>query len=167
MTAWSRFRALDAERRWLVLEAAVTLASVWVGLRTIPLRHLRRRLEAYSRRRPARSASSTAAIAWAVQAAGRRFPGGRTCLVEALTADAMLRRRSYHSEVRLGVRRASDRSLLDGHAWVECDGVVVVGEVDDLDTYGQLRDVSLLPRTQTAHVTPRARRSPRCSVRDS
>lgn len=154
IAAWSGFRALDAERRRLVLEAAVTLALVWVGLRAMPLGQLRRHLDAYSRRRPARAATSTAAIAWAVQAAGRRFPPGRACLVEALAADAMLRRRSYHSEVRLGVRKKTDGSFLDGHAWVECDGVVVVGGVDDLDTYGQLREAPV-SRTQTAELVRR------------
>ena len=135
MDSWSRFRALDVDRRRLVFEAAVLVGIVCVGLRTMPLGRLRRLLERCERRRPARASASPGAIAWAVQAAARRFAGARTCLVEALAAEAMLRRRAYPSELRLGVRRGCDRSRLDGHAWVECNGVVVVGAIEDLESY--------------------------------
>ena len=155
METWSRFRALGAERRRLVIEAAVLLGVVWAGLRTMPLGTLRRLLDAYSRRRPA-SVESPAAIAWAVQAAARRVPGTRTCLLEALAADAMLRRRSYRSELRFGVRSKDAGSSLDGHAWVECDGRVVVGDVDDLDAYDQLLPARMTQTSaRSSHGFPR------------
>ena len=63
-----------------------------------------------------------------------------TCLRQALVADAMLRRRDFPSRLRLGVqlhRRPSSTSL-QSHAWVECDGAIVVGGLEDLADYAVL-----------------------------
>jgi hypothetical protein len=106
-------------------------AMVWTGLRTLPFATLRRVLEKCWVRGSEATAVPTLRIVWAVHAASRRLPGGRTCLVEALAADVMLRRRGYAPVLHLGVRKRNDREeLLDGHAWVVCDNRVVVGAVD-------------------------------------
>lgn len=74
-----------------------------------------------------------------MSAVARRVPAFRTCLVEALAAHAMLRRRGFPSELRLGVRTpGSQAASLVAHAWVECDGVVVVGDDRDLPQYAVL-----------------------------
>jgi hypothetical protein len=111
---------------------------VWVGLRILPFGTLRRALDE-------RCQGSTAVaepmprIVWAVRAASRRLPGGRTCLIEALAADVMLRRRGHAPVLHLGVRKRNDRvAPLDGHAWLVCDGRVVVGAVDDLGEYNAI-----------------------------
>ncbi|OFW26916.1 MAG: hypothetical protein A3H97_21950 [Acidobacteria bacterium RIFCSPLOWO2_02_FULL_65_29] len=76
---------------------------------------------------------------WAMSAVARQFPAFRTCLVEALAVHAMLRRRGLPSEMRLGVRTpGSQAASLVAHAWVECDGVVVVGNDRDLPQYAVL-----------------------------
>ena len=75
-------------------------------------------------------------VAWAVKAAGRRVPG-TTCLAEALVAHSMLLHRGHAPTLRLGVRQ-SKRPPLDAHAWVECDGIVVVGTSDTLSEYALL-----------------------------
>jgi hypothetical protein len=74
-------------------------------------------------------------IAWAVTAAARRLPSRTTCLVEALAADAMLRRRGFASTLRIGVREPAAAVPLDAHAWVECEGSVVIGELANLSDY--------------------------------
>jgi hypothetical protein len=139
MRDWARFRALDAERRRLVIEAAVLLGFVRLGLRTLSLGRLRRALHSCSRGRRSGSRESLENIGWAVRAAARRFPAPRTCLMEALAADVMLRRRGYNSELHLGVRKTPDRAgPLDGHAWVACGGNVVVGFLETLSDYARL-----------------------------
>ena len=130
------FRALSADRRRLIVEAAALTGVIWLGLRTLSFANLRRALEAYAKRARRGSHSSLAEIGWAVVAAGRRFPTKRTCLVEALATDVMLRRRQHESVLHLGVRKTADcLRPLDGHAWVECDGMIVVGHVEDLVEY--------------------------------
>ena len=60
----------------------------------------------------------------AVEMAAHFVPGA-TCLVKAQVACAMLNRFGYDAEVRIGVLKKS--ASLKAHAWVKCDGVVVMG----------------------------------------
>lgn len=139
---WSRFRVLSPGDRLLVLEAAIVLVLVWAGLWVLRFTILRRLLDRYAGRADAsvdRARPALDRVGWAVIAVARRLPVPMTCLVQALAADAMLRRRGFASQVRIGVRlhRNSARPL-EAHAWVECDGGIVVGEVDDLADYAVL-----------------------------
>ncbi len=65
-------------------------------------------------------------IAWAVRVAGRRVPFGHNCLVQALTACLLLRRHGHRAALRVGVARDA-QARFTAHAWVECDGTVLVG----------------------------------------
>jgi len=121
-----RFLALAPAERWLVLEAVVVLALVTVALRVWSFATARRfaRWLAASRRSTAQL--SVARLAWALAAAGRRLPGGRNCLAEALAGLVMLRRSGRPARLRIGVARRVSGSFV-AHAWVECDGFPVVG----------------------------------------
>jgi hypothetical protein len=123
-------------RAWGALsEALLLLVFVRIGLRTTRYSRLRGWLGRMARvRRP--TTSSVSEITWAVGAVGRRMTG-TTCLAEALAVDTMLRRRGYQPLLRIGVRQGV-HSLLDAHAWVECDGQVVMGEVPRLTDYAIL-----------------------------
>ena len=133
---WREFRTLDTDRRRLIVEAAALVGVIRVGLRLTPFANLRRALDACSKRALTADDVSPSAIAWAVGAVGRRYRARPTCLVEALAADIMLRRRQYPSVLHLGVRKMDNRSRpLDGHAWVECEGSIVVGDLDNLEEY--------------------------------
>jgi hypothetical protein len=123
-------------RAWGALsEALLLLVFVRIGLRTTRYSRLRGWLGRVARVRR-RTASSVSEVTWAVGVVGRRI-AGTTCLAEALAADTMLRRRGHQPLLRIGVRRG-DHSLLDAHAWVECDGQVVMGEVPRLTDYAIL-----------------------------
>jgi hypothetical protein len=78
-------------------------------------------------------------IASAVSAVSRRLPWLTTCLIDALAAEVMLRRRGFEPILRLGVRGRDPRQpSLEAHAWVECAGSIVVGELADLSEYSTL-----------------------------
>jgi hypothetical protein len=133
-----RFASLDRSGRRLVLEAASLMALVWTGLRLLPLPTLRRILDRYAGP-PATTrqadARSSAPVRWAIGAVAARLPQA-TCLVQALAADAMLRRRGFATELRIGVRvRVSHGAPLEAHAWVECGGAVVTGAIPDLPEF--------------------------------
>ena len=134
-TAWARFRALDTERRWLLLEAAVLLAAVRAALLTARFGTVRRHLEVFSGTPEGRD--DVRLIGWAVQAMGRRLSSRPSCLLQALVADLMLRRRGYKSTVHFGVRKVPPQNL-DGHAWVECEGTLVIGGLEELGDYERL-----------------------------
>jgi hypothetical protein len=137
--AWSRFLTLDRADRARAREAAVLLVLVAAGLRVVAFPTLCRWLGRWARptlpARPDAARVPAARTAWAVAAAARRLPG-TTCLVQALVGEAMLRRRGYAPEVRFGVRdRTVSRGLLAAHAWVECEGAVVIGAIDGLEDF--------------------------------
>jgi hypothetical protein len=116
-------------------EAFLLLAFVRVSLRIASYPQLRLWLERLALARTG-ARLQPADITWAVAAAGRRMTGS-TCLAEALAVYTMLRRRGREPLLRIGVRH-TDRSLLEAHAWVECDGQVVMGEVPEIAGYAIL-----------------------------
>jgi hypothetical protein len=143
MRTWQRFRALSAGDRRLVVEAAAWLVAARFGLLLLPFPALRRALSSASCRFPAldQSASATPApVAWAITSAARHLPMHSTCLIESLAGHAMLRRRGFDCDLRLGVRRPSGRSSFAAHAWIEHRGSVVLGKVDDLSEYAILSE---------------------------
>ena len=62
-------------------------------------------------------------IVRAVSAADRAVPGS-DCLSESLTSWVLLSRGGYDPVLRISV---STREKSAAHAWVECDGVIVLG----------------------------------------
>jgi hypothetical protein len=132
---YRRWASLDAAQRRLLLEAAAATALVWAGLRLISFLSVQRmldRLPAVREHEPDRS-RAIASVNWAVTTVASRFPPA-TCLVQALAGAALLRRRGLACELRLGVRSRgpADGAAIEAHAWVECDGRVAVGAVDQL-----------------------------------
>jgi len=71
-----------------------------------------------------------------------RFVPGATCLTQAFTAQLMLARRGYKSEMRVGVRQ-DDAGKVLAHAWLLSQGEIVLGgEPADLLRYSPLVDLS-------------------------
>ena len=134
---WQQFRALDASDRWLTIEAFMLMAMIQVGFRTLSYATMRHALDTVKGIRGGSGRPETR-IGWAVNAAGRRLPG-RTCLIEALAADVMLGRRGCSPSVRFGVRKTrGDGGAPETHAWVECGGTIVTGELPMMDDYTPL-----------------------------
>ena len=120
-----------------MLEAASLMALVWTGLRLLRFPTLRRLLHRYARSSATGNAgqphsSATYPVQWAITTVAARLPWA-TCLVQALAADAILRRRGLTSELRIGVRvRGNSDAPFKAHAWVECGGTVVTGAIEEL-----------------------------------
>lgn len=150
-----------------MIEAAAALLIVRIGLWTLPFSTLTRLLDRLAT--PAerqKRAAEAGRIGRIVEGVARRLPLGMTCLVEALAARAMLRRRGYDSRVRFGVRSAKSRRTIESHAWLECDGLVVVGAIDALQEYAPMKaanaDAGFITREHSrAHLRGRATRSTR------
>jgi hypothetical protein len=129
----------SAERR-LLLRATLLLWAIRVGLLTLRFQALRRFLASVPQppagvRAP--GVLSPDRIAWCVEAAGRYVPGARTCLNQALAAQALLKREGHPASLRIGVSRG-EGGQLKAHAWVESQGRVVVGGAGDLSRYAPL-----------------------------
>jgi hypothetical protein len=128
MTLAGRFLRRPAADRWLLLRALALHTCVASLLRIVRFGTLSDWLRRYGSHRPANGPLDSAAIdriVWAVQQAASAGPY-RTCLTEALTAEALLRRAGCDTTLRYGVAAEGEKRLA-AHAWLEHNGVDIIG----------------------------------------
>ena len=124
---------MPASDRPLLVQALLLLALTRAGLWLLPFRALRRLLTLIAPdARMQTRAVPLERIVWAVTVASRYVPQS-TCLVQALAAEALLRRAGWPAVVRFGALRATGGAF-QAHAWVESDGRVVIGG-DELERF--------------------------------
>jgi len=131
MIRLGKFLRLPPADRRLLVTAALLQAAIRLGLTLLPYRKLRGLVDRLARVSPHRHLAPPASperIAWAVTRASRAVPGA-TCLTQALAAKVLLERRGHPARVRVGIGRAEGAPLL-AHAWVECEGRIVLGGTD-------------------------------------
>lgn len=87
---------------------------------------------------PYRNVGDPDRIASAIRVVAHRLPGTGTCLPNALAAEAMLASHRHEPRLLIGVAKEDGGGLI-AHAWVEHDGRVVVGDIEDLSRYRPLR----------------------------
>jgi hypothetical protein len=122
-----------AERRLLARALVVTI-GVRLGLWFLPFRVMHRMTTSARRRRDApASDQAPEAIIRSVQAASRRVPGA-SCLTQALSAKRLLLDAGHDADLRIGVARMPGGPF-QAHAWLERDGRIVLGALDDLTRY--------------------------------
>jgi hypothetical protein len=134
MRRFLKFTRLPGVEQRLLIRAVLLLWTLRIGLRTLPFRTVNAFVARRSQpRRTPLSPLPLARLIWILAAAGRLLPGSRTCLVRALAGSILVGGQGYSPNLRLGVARTGD-GRLDAHAWLECDGQVLVGGTD-LDRY--------------------------------
>jgi hypothetical protein len=131
----NKLARLSAPDRRLLGEAVWVLATVRVGLWVIAFKTIGRWTAATAPRRRSGPAITPGQISSAIQTGARLVPGA-SCLTQALAAEVLIRRRGHPCLLRLGVARESSGSLR-AHAWLESNGVAIVG--------GDYADYTLLP----------------------
>lgn len=121
-----RFLVLEPERRTVLLQALLLPGVVSAGFHIVGVP----RTQAWLRRWAAASTpgrggqhSGIALVQNAQRVIKRRLGIEGTCLTRSLTLWAMLRRRSINADLRVGFRRSEGK--LEGHAWVEFEGIVL------------------------------------------
>ena len=136
LTRLRKLASYPADEQWLALRALGAMALVRLALWLLPFGTLRALVERVSRAPGATPEPAVArAVRRAVDRAARTIPG-TACLAQALTAEVLLRRAGQPARVSIGV--APDGAPLDAHAWVECAGVLVTGDHEDLGSYRTL-----------------------------
>lgn len=124
----SRFIALRAGDRRLILQATLLLAAIRAGLVLMSLYHLRRSLAAVVavlRHGTLHEKSDDLRVPWAVAAASRLWCP--TCLVQALATQALLEMHGAGATICIGARRRSDGKF-EAHASVHSSGRIVLGQ---------------------------------------
>lgn len=143
MRRLSRLLTMSWPERRLLFQAALVVSVIRVGLWLLPFGTMERALGALggppTTRRRGRAVPADA-VALAVSRVAARVPGA-TCLTQALAARLLLARRGYPARLCVGFGRPIGGDL-EGHAWVESDGRVVLG--------GDLAGYERLPRPGVA-----------------
>lgn len=103
-------------------------------------KHLRRLLAAQGRQIIGRDPQAWR-ILWAVEALSRNLPKINHCLTKAVVAKKLLNRQGYAVDLQIGVHRSS-QGKFEAHAWLESEGLVVMGYLNDLDRYKSFPSVN-------------------------
>lgn len=65
-------------------------------------------------------------VRWAVTQAARHTPWESKCLVQALTAQRMMKNKRIPTTIYLGVKKNKDNEMI-AHAWVRCGSFYITG----------------------------------------
>jgi hypothetical protein len=123
-----RIRSRSSVEWVLAARALVSMATIVVAMRLLPYNKWRGLAVASGRvRRSDPSVVSAQQVVRAMESASRFVPGGANCLVRALTTRMLMARYCMSSTLRMGVAKTLD-GYLEGHAWLEYQGAVLVGE---------------------------------------
>ena len=124
MRRLKRFAAMAPEERRLLVRAFIWTAAIRVGLWVLPLRAVR---SAIPQRHHDARGERVDAIVLAVRRASRYVPRA-SCLTQALAAQALLAGSNHDCRIEIGVTKEGES--LVAHAWLVCDGQVVLGGPD-------------------------------------
>lgn len=127
MKGLKRFIRLSREEQVLLLQAAVVVGTIRVGLWILPFVAVQRL--ALRAAEKSRATHPVARLVWAVTAVSRHMPGS-TCLTQALAAQVLLGRSGHRSQVQIGVAKDEQHGF-EAHAWlVFADQVILGGDID-------------------------------------
>ena len=139
MSRIRKFLKLSSEERWLFIKVATLLLCVRLSLLLLPFTGAQRLFSWISRysQKLAANPIATPQIAWTVDTASHFVPGASHCLTRAITTQILLVRRGYPAKICFGVLRESAKDFI-AHAWVECNGSIIIGGDDVKQRYIKL-----------------------------
>jgi hypothetical protein len=115
-------------------EAIWQLALARVRLARVPAGAILESLGSGAASLQATTGDVETAIGRAITSAAARVPWRSDCLLQAMAASAMLRKRNLASHVCIGVRRGPSGAL-EAHAWLVTKGGIVTGTLPDLTEF--------------------------------
>jgi len=127
------FAAIPWSTKWLFAEAILTTAYVKITLLFLPFRRVALWLGPL-KCEPDMNAipyqpNLVKKISFAVKLCERYTPWSTECYTRSLTAKIMLKRRNLPSTLYFGLRK-DEKNSLQGHAWLQCEGITVTGLCD-------------------------------------
>lgn len=127
------FRLSFAEQGWLIFASFYLLFSS-IALKRFPLRRTQYLLMKLGQRvrLPVSPLTLTRAV-WAVEMATPYIPRGSNCFVRALALQTLLAHRGLFTQLYVGFAQKAE--TMEGHAWLEHDGKVLIGEIEDLSRF--------------------------------
>jgi hypothetical protein len=131
VSAFRKVLRLSSTDRNLVISAGLLLGGTRLGLWLLPFRAVQRiaaRLAEPHVSPHSPNRFSVDRLVWAVTVASRYVPKA-TCLTQGTALYVLLRREGFPADLRIGIAEGEEGQL-QGHAWVESEGRVVIGGPD-------------------------------------
>jgi Transglutaminase-like superfamily len=137
------FLRLAPQNRSLLLKTYFLLTCIRLGLWLLPFEKLWKILLRLGQLQPQdkfaaadsnKYMQAVQKVLWAVNLSCKFTPGGAKCLTRALTTKVLLDRWHCPSNFRIGVLKNS-ADQLEAHAWIEVQGIVVIGQLQNLAQY--------------------------------
>ena len=135
-----KFLDLSAAQQRRALHAALRVVAFRVGLWVVPYRLLREMVDRVPRRRRQEGDAASAETITRYISSISQFVPSASCLTQALAAQTLLRREGFDPVLQFGVAR-DGQGVFKAHAWVECEGRIVIGEYSHMLPYVQLQPV--------------------------
>lgn len=124
MALLRKFWSLDREERCLLLRTFVLVACLRGALNLSSFVKLKNYLARRAARHSIPKSMSVAQLVWSVRTAAAYIPRA-TCLTQVLAAKYQLERSGRPGLIHIGV--AKDNGQFLAHAWLECEGEIVIG----------------------------------------
>jgi len=133
----SKFARLSWNDRLLLIKTLLLVCAIRLSLWLIPFDRVRKMADrlAHGRRR-IRHQVSLEKIVRCVEVTATFVPAA-TCLTQALTCQILLGRAGRRAALKIGVCKAAVGGF-KAHAWLECDGKIVIGAIPTLNEYKPL-----------------------------
>ena len=128
----SRWMQLRREDRTMLYSSLLLQAGIRVGLWLVPFSKVQRWASRSAAPKRCAGLGTEKRVVWAINTTSRLVPRC-TCFVRALAAQVLFLREGINSELRVGIAKGD--GALKGHAWLERDGRVLIGEAQDLSRY--------------------------------
>lgn len=123
MRQLKRFVQLTGTERRILIRVLFVVGVARAALCVLPANTVRKVVA----KAASGAAGTVTQMVWAVRAVSRYLPGA-TCLTQAVAAQALLTQSGFASQVEIGVAKdKGDLGRLQAHAWVVCQGQVVLG----------------------------------------
>ena len=120
------WRRSTFRQRRLLLEASIYSVTIRLLLNAVPFRLIAPRLRLSHEQQNDVNSNLLQQVGWIVEKVGRFFKWRNVCLVNAIVAKLMLRRRGVPSTLFLGLAKDARRNL-KAHAWLTVDEFVITG----------------------------------------
>jgi len=108
-----------------LIKALLYVWGVKCGLRLLPFRTMLTLVNS-APIKPKRTSFPLNQLLGAMDTAGRNVPRA-TCLVRALAGQALLARYGHPTDLRIGVLKDQSEKRVKAHAWLESQGLVLLG----------------------------------------
>ena len=109
----------------LLIKALLYLLGVKSGLRLLPFRTMLTLIKRVPIK-PGPTSFALDQLLGAMDTAGRNVPRA-TCLVRAIAGKAFLARYGHQTDLRIGVLKDESEKRVKAHAWLESQGLVLLG----------------------------------------